>query len=64
MILKTISGQLPAFPLEVGPGTPISEVGGESVTTVPPWPQGGQGDAPRVGLFSLILSPMTKKTKF
>ena len=29
--------QLPAFPLEVGPGiqTPISEVGSESVTTLP-----------------------------
>ena len=36
--LPTNGKQLPAFPLEVGPGTPISEVGGESVTTLPPWP--------------------------
>ena len=30
--------QLPAFPLEAVPGTPASEVGGESVTTMPLWP--------------------------
>ena len=32
--------QLPPFPLEAVPGTepPASEVGGESVTTLPPWP--------------------------
>ena len=38
--LPTNSKQLPAFPLEAMPGTetPASEVGGESVTTLPPWP--------------------------
>ena len=31
--------QLPAFPLEAVPGTePWPQVGGESVTTLPPWP--------------------------
>ena len=36
--LPTNGKQLPAFPLEVGPGTELSasEVGGESVTTLPP----------------------------
>ena len=34
--LPTNSRQLPAFPLEVR--TMISEVGGESVTTLPLWP--------------------------
>ena len=33
--LPTNSKQLPAFP---GFRTPISEVGGKSVTTLPPWP--------------------------
>ena len=38
--LPTNDKQLPAFPLEAMPGTepPASEVGGESVTTLPPWP--------------------------
>ena len=38
--LPTNGKQLPAFPLEVGPGTEtlISEVRGESVTTLPLWP--------------------------
>ena len=38
--LPTISKQLPAFPLEVRAGmrTLTSEVGGERVTTLPPWP--------------------------
>ena len=37
--LPTNGKQLPAFPLEVGPWnrTPISEVGGKSVTTLPSW---------------------------
>ena len=37
--LATNSKQLPAFPLEAVPGTepPASEVGGESVATLPPW---------------------------
>ena len=36
--LPTNSKQLPGFPLEAVPGnrTPASEVGGESVTTLPP----------------------------
>ena len=40
--LLTNGKQLPAFPLEAGSGTEPrlqSEVGGESVTTLPPWPQ-------------------------
>ena len=38
--LPTNGKQLPAFPLEVVPGSEpsVSEVGGESVTTLPPWP--------------------------
>ena len=38
--LPTNSKQLPAFPLEAIPRTkpPASEVGGESFTTLPPWP--------------------------
>ena len=38
--LPTNSKQLPAFPLDalVGDRTPTSEVGGESYTTLPPWP--------------------------
>ena len=38
--LLTNGKQLPAFPLEAVPGIepPASEVGGESVTTLPPWP--------------------------
>ena len=38
--LPTNGKQLPAFPLEAVPGIepPASEVGGESVTTLPPWP--------------------------
>ena len=37
--VTTNSKQLPAFPLEAMPGTepPASEVGGESVTTLPSW---------------------------
>ena len=39
--LPTIGKQLPAFTLEAVPRnqTPASEVGGESVTTLPPWPR-------------------------
>ena len=37
--LSTNGKQLPAFPHEAVPGIPASEVGGESVTTLPPWPQ-------------------------
>ena len=38
--LLTNGKQLPAFPLEamMGIEPPASEVGGESVTTLPPWP--------------------------
>ena len=38
--LPTNGKQLPAFPLKRrhGDRTPASEVGGESVTTLPPWP--------------------------
>ena len=37
--LPTNGKQLPAFPLEAVLGTePRPEVGGESVTTLPPWP--------------------------
>ena len=37
--LPTNGKQLPAFPLEAVPGIePRWEVGGESVTTLPPWP--------------------------
>ena len=38
--LPTNGKQLPAFPLKDSHGdrTPASEVGGESVTTLPPWP--------------------------
>ena len=38
--LPTNDKKLPAFPLEAVSGTepPASEVGGESVTTLPPWP--------------------------
>ena len=38
--LPTNGKQLPAFPLEAVPGTepPASEVRGESVNTLPPWP--------------------------
>ena len=36
--LPTNCKQLPAFPLEVGAGFELSEVGGESVSTLPPWP--------------------------
>ena len=37
--LPTNGKQLPAFPFEVVQGSnPASEVGGESVTTLPPWP--------------------------
>ena len=38
--LLTNGKQLPAFPLEamLGIEPPASEVGGESVTTMPPWP--------------------------
>ena len=40
--LLTNGKQLPAFPLEAMPGIEprASEVGGESVTTLPPWPPG------------------------
>ena len=53
--LPTNGKQLPAFPLETVPGsgtspTPASEVGGESVTTLPPWP-------PRIGLRELSQNP-------
>ena len=40
--LPTNGKQLPAFPLtwgRAGNWTPASEVGGESVTTLPPWPR-------------------------
>ena len=39
--LPTNSKQLPAFPLEVRPGFVLrsQRLGGESVTTLPPWPQ-------------------------
>ena len=38
--LPTNGKQLPAFPLKavMGIEPPTSEVGGESVTTLPPWP--------------------------
>ena len=38
--LPTNGKQLPAFPLKAVTGIepPTSEVGGESVTTLPPWP--------------------------
>ena len=38
--LPTNGKQLPAFPLQAVTGIepPASEVGGESVTTLPPWP--------------------------
>ena len=38
--LPTNGKQLPAFPLKASTGIepPTSEVGGESVTTLPPWP--------------------------
>ena len=41
--LPTNGNQLPAFPLKAVSGieTPASEVGGESVTTLPPWPLQG-----------------------
>ena len=40
--LPTNGKQLPAFPLKAVTGIepPTSEVGGESVTTLPPWPLG------------------------
>ena len=39
--LPTNGKQLPAFPLKASTGIepPTSEVGGESVTTLPPWPR-------------------------
>ena len=36
--LPTNGKQLPAFSLEAVPGIKPSEVRGESVTTLPPWP--------------------------
>ena len=41
--LPTNGKQLPAFPLKAVTGIepPTSEVGGESVTTLPPWPPMG-----------------------
>ena len=36
--LSTNSRELPAFPLDVGPGLELLEVGGESVTTLQPCP--------------------------
>ena len=36
--LPTKGKQLPTFPLEIGLGTEPLEVGGESVTALPPWP--------------------------
>ena len=47
--LPTNGKQLPAFPLKAVTGIepPTSEVGGESVTTLPPWPPRGGGDSGR-----------------
>ena len=57
--LLTNGKQLPAFPLEAVPGTepPASEVGGESVTTLPPWPLGSstKHSPPLKGVHSVLL---------
>ena len=53
--LPTNGKQLPAFPLKAVTGIepPTSEVGGESVTTLPPWPPAETG---RYVIFSKILN--------
>ena len=60
--LPTNGKQLPAFPLKAVTGIepPTSEVGGESVTTLPPWPPFGLVEClaqiPRTSLALFLIS--------
>ena len=57
--LPTNSKQLPAFPPEVeGYGTPTSELGDDSVTTLPPWPPGNAEKQVTEQLLLLLIKEM------